>query len=95
MKKKSGLIRKYGLNMSRQAFREHAEAIGFKKVSAPLPAKGVLRHTRVCGGDIILMFGAVSVNFSSFDSNGREGESVRNGWEELASCSGQGIFRAS
>lgn len=31
-KKKSGLIRKYGLNMSRQAFREKAEAIGFKKV---------------------------------------------------------------
>lgn len=31
-KKKSGLIRKYGLNMSRQAFRENAEAIGFKKV---------------------------------------------------------------
>lgn len=31
-KKKTGLIRKYGLNMSRQAFRENAEAIGFKKV---------------------------------------------------------------
>jgi small subunit ribosomal protein S29e len=30
-KKKSGIIRKYGINMSRQAFREHAEAIGFKK----------------------------------------------------------------
>lgn len=36
-KKKSGLIRKYGLNMSRQAFRENAEAIGFKKVR-PFPA---------------------------------------------------------
>lgn len=33
-KKKAGLIRKYGLNMSRQAFREKAEEIGFKKVSA-------------------------------------------------------------
>jgi small subunit ribosomal protein S29e len=32
-KKKSGIIRKYGLNMSRQAFREKAEDIGFKKVS--------------------------------------------------------------
>lgn len=28
----AGLIRKYGLNMSRQAFREKAEEIGFKKV---------------------------------------------------------------
>lgn len=33
-KKKSGIIRKYGLNMSRQAFREKAEDIGFKKVRA-------------------------------------------------------------
>lgn len=32
-KKKSGVIRKYGLNMSRQVFREQAEFIGFKKVS--------------------------------------------------------------
>lgn len=32
-KKKSGVIRKYGLNMSRQAFREKAEEIGFHKVS--------------------------------------------------------------
>lgn len=31
-KKKAGVIRKYGLNMSRQAFREKAEDIGFKKV---------------------------------------------------------------
>ncbi|KAF2706975.1 ribosomal protein S14 [Pleomassaria siparia CBS 279.74] len=30
-KKRSGLIRKYGLNMSRQAFREHAADIGFHK----------------------------------------------------------------
>ncbi|KAI7599210.1 DNA glycosylase, partial [Hortaea werneckii] len=30
-KKKNGIIRKYGLNMSRQAFREKAEDIGFKK----------------------------------------------------------------
>lgn len=32
-KKKAGVIRKYGLNMSRQAFREQADAIGFHKVS--------------------------------------------------------------
>lgn len=31
-KKKAGLIRKYGLNMSRQAFREKAADIGFIKV---------------------------------------------------------------
>lgn len=36
-KKKAGLIRKYGLNMSRQAFREKAEHIGFKKVSSYPP----------------------------------------------------------
>jgi small subunit ribosomal protein S29e len=33
-KKKSGLIRKYGLNMSRQAFREKAADMGWVKVSA-------------------------------------------------------------
>jgi small subunit ribosomal protein S29e len=33
-KKKSGLIRKYGLNMSRQAFREKATDMGWVKVSA-------------------------------------------------------------
>ncbi|KAH9867579.1 40S ribosomal protein S29 [Plenodomus lingam] len=32
-KKKAGIIRKYGLNMSRQAFREKAADIGFVKVS--------------------------------------------------------------
>jgi small subunit ribosomal protein S29e len=32
-KKKSGIIRKYGINMSRQAFREKAADIGFVKVS--------------------------------------------------------------
>lgn len=31
-RKKSGIIRKYGLNMSRQAFREKAQDIGFVKV---------------------------------------------------------------
>lgn len=31
-KKKTGVIRKYGLNMSRQAFREKADAMGWKKV---------------------------------------------------------------
>ena len=30
---KQGVIRKYGLNICRRAFREHAEHIGFKKVS--------------------------------------------------------------
>ncbi|CBX96880.1 hypothetical protein LEMA_P100110.1 [Plenodomus lingam JN3] len=30
-KKKAGIIRKYGLNMSRQAFREKAADIGFVK----------------------------------------------------------------
>ncbi|KAF2021008.1 ribosomal protein S14 [Aaosphaeria arxii CBS 175.79] len=30
-KKKSGIIRKYGLNMSRQVFREKAADIGFHK----------------------------------------------------------------
>ncbi|KAF2128849.1 ribosomal protein S14 [Dothidotthia symphoricarpi CBS 119687] len=32
-RKHAGLIRKYGLNMSRQAFREKAADIGFVKVS--------------------------------------------------------------
>ncbi|KAH7554824.1 hypothetical protein BM1_07485 [Bipolaris maydis] len=31
-RKKSGIIRKYGLNMSRQAFREKAQDIGFVKL---------------------------------------------------------------
>ena len=31
-KKAVGLIKKYGLNMSRQAFRENANMIGFKKL---------------------------------------------------------------
>ena len=35
-KKKSGIIRKYGLNMSRQAFREKAAEIGFVKVCGTL-----------------------------------------------------------
>jgi len=30
--KGNGLIRKYGLNVSRQAFREKAEEMGWKKV---------------------------------------------------------------
>ncbi|KAI0125060.1 40S ribosomal protein subunit [Xylariales sp. AK1849] len=30
-KKKNGVIRKYGLNLSRQAFREKANQIGFYK----------------------------------------------------------------
>ncbi|KAE9982548.1 hypothetical protein EG328_010830 [Venturia inaequalis] len=30
-RKKSGIIRKYGLNMCRQAFRENAKDIGFVK----------------------------------------------------------------
>ncbi|RDI80343.1 hypothetical protein Vi05172_g9803 [Venturia inaequalis] len=31
-RKKSGIIRKYGLNMCRQAFRENAKDIGFVKI---------------------------------------------------------------
>lgn len=52
-KKKTGLIRKYGLNMSRQAFRENAEAIGFKKVcvstfaAVTLASALVLQNSRV------------------------------------------------
>jgi hypothetical protein len=34
-KKTSGIIRKYGLNMSRQVFREKAKDIGFVKVCDP------------------------------------------------------------
>lgn len=41
-KKKSGVIRKYGLNMSRQAFREKAEQIGFHKVSEGAETKWVM-----------------------------------------------------
>ena len=40
-RKHAGLIRKYGLNMGRQAFREKAAEIGFVKV------RGSFR--RVCG----------------------------------------------
>uniref|UniRef100_A0A8C0FC80 Small ribosomal subunit protein uS14 n=1 Tax=Bubo bubo TaxID=30461 RepID=A0A8C0FC80_BUBBB len=38
-----GLIRKYGLNMCRQCFRQYAKDIGFIKVSA-----GTVRDGRVC-----------------------------------------------
>lgn len=52
-KKKTGLIRKYGLNMSRQAFRENAEAIGFKKVcvstfAAVMLASAIVRRMAGC-----------------------------------------------
>jgi hypothetical protein len=48
-KKKSGLIRKYGLNMSRQAFREKAADMGWVKVCGktygvgPMAKKGQYR----------------------------------------------------
>lgn len=47
-KKKSGIIRKYGLNMSRQAFREKAADIGFVKVSSifRLSRSGLQRSPR-------------------------------------------------
>uniref|UniRef100_A0A8B9NCY6 Small ribosomal subunit protein uS14 n=1 Tax=Accipiter nisus TaxID=211598 RepID=A0A8B9NCY6_9AVES len=40
-----GLIRKYGLNMCRQCFRQYAKDIGFIKVSA---GTGAGREGRVC-----------------------------------------------
>ena len=40
-----GLIRKYGLNMCRQCFRQYAKDIGFIKVSA---GTGAVREGRVC-----------------------------------------------
>lgn len=33
----AGLIRKYGLNICRQCFRERSDAIGFTKVHRPPP----------------------------------------------------------
>ncbi|KAF2174484.1 hypothetical protein K469DRAFT_614285 [Zopfia rhizophila CBS 207.26] len=39
-KKRAGLIRKYGLNMSRQAFREKAADIGFVKLRLCVWSKG-------------------------------------------------------
>lgn len=71
-KKKAGLIRKYGLNMSRQAFREKAEDIGFKKVSSyspylpsvqpgSCPSSAMIRCVYVCvvgGGDDDVDFAA-------------------------------------
>lgn len=39
-RKHAGVIRKYGLNMSRQAFREKAADIGFVKVSALILTSG-------------------------------------------------------
>jgi hypothetical protein len=41
-KKKSGIIRKYGINMSRQAFREKAQDIGFVKVCRNAQKDGFL-----------------------------------------------------
>lgn len=51
-KKTSGLIRKYGLNMSRQAFREKAEDIGFKKVcESSITSPGLWIARRSVGTD--------------------------------------------
>ena len=53
-KKRAGLIRKYGLNMSRQAFREKAADIGFVKVCLSLRdiasslAKGCFSIAKLC-----------------------------------------------
>lgn len=38
-----GLIRKYGLNMCRQCFRQYAKDIGFVKVRGGPPGPGLLR----------------------------------------------------
>jgi hypothetical protein len=46
-KKKSGIIRKYGLNMSRQVFREKAQDIGFVKVCCP-PLRAERGKVRGC-----------------------------------------------
>ena len=40
---KAGLVRKYGLNICRQCFREKAQDIGFTKVSCIRRAKGTLQ----------------------------------------------------
>uniref|UniRef100_A0A8C0VX08 Small ribosomal subunit protein uS14 n=1 Tax=Castor canadensis TaxID=51338 RepID=A0A8C0VX08_CASCN len=39
-----GLIRKYGLNMCRQCFRQYAKDIGFIKVRGAAILRGVLRR---------------------------------------------------
>ncbi|CAO1432664.1 unnamed protein product [Diamesa tonsa] len=39
-----GLIRKYGLNLCRQCFREYAKDIGFKKVRSELNPIPIIRH---------------------------------------------------
>lgn len=46
-RKHAGVIRKYGLNMSRQAFREKAADIGFVKVS--FARCGMGRRCADCG----------------------------------------------
>jgi hypothetical protein len=46
-KKKSGIIRKYGLNMSRQAFREKAQDIGFVKVCSWACVRSVFYRTEM------------------------------------------------
>lgn len=43
-RKHAGLIRKYGLNMSRQAFREKAADIGFVKVCTERGVYVLERH---------------------------------------------------
>lgn len=59
-RKKSGLIRKYGLNMSRQAFRENAADIGFVKVSAS--AGRAERRRALTNGDYSTVKGSMQKN---------------------------------
>lgn len=77
-KKKTGLIRKYGLNMSRQAFRENAEAIGFKKVS-PFPDFAVIHLQRRRAVSGLLEWSLTCL--SSTD----EGDPEAMGWLSLGS----------
>jgi len=51
--KGNGLIRKYGLNMSRQAFREKAEDMGWKKVC--IEARLLLSNTALTAGCVVPM----------------------------------------
>lgn len=44
---KAGLIRKYGLNICRQCFREKAADIGFVKVNFPKNGEGEEARSRI------------------------------------------------
>ena len=46
-----GIIRKYGLMMTRRDFREKAEIMGWKKVCVALGLVGWCREDMLCSGD--------------------------------------------